>query len=247
MEIDIQVPYTTQPKMVRNNGSLFNKVPNQFYLKQKQIELYSLGNDLWAETQEAKVNQLVQKSCRHLGLLEQNNIVDFALYFEEDVAIMHNGYLSAICFCFPSSWIPAERIGLRLAAIHGPVADNEKLIEVSDKLAKTMADPVLGSFQRTVWTITVNSELSNHPANKKNISPRSINDLYFRTEIQTTEPLGDGITSLFFVKVEVLPLTTVWAKLGNKIKASINSMSENILSYKNLSIIKPIINNVVLI
>lgn len=246
LDIDIQVPYTTLPYMVRNTGIVFNTHPDKNYLDQKKVQLEKYGNDLWAETWESKTNQLVQKSCTKLDLPSVSNIIDFALMFEEDVAIMHNGILSAICFCFPSSWIPGHRIGQTLTDVHHPVADGDKLRAASQKIAATMADSKIGSFKRKVWTITTTKSLSNHPSEKNNIQPKSINDLYFRLETQTTLPLGDGITSLFFVKVDVVPLNEIWHKYGVQIKKSVNSMTDAILTYKNLHDIKPILNKVML-
>jgi hypothetical protein len=70
-----------------------------------------------------------------------------------------------------------------------------------------------------------------------------MSDLYFRWEEQTTEPLSDGASSLFFVDVHVVPLLSIWNQLGSKISQSINSMSEAVLAYKNLVKIKTILNS----
>ena len=51
----------------------------------------------------------------------------------------------------------------------------------------------------------------------------------------------DNITSLFLIKVEVIPLKQVWDK---KILESINSMSEDILKYKGLVKIKKLLNTI---
>jgi hypothetical protein len=73
--------------------------------------------------------------------------------------------------------------------------------------------------------------------------PQSIHDLYFRTETQTTVGIGGDIC-LFFVKVEMHPLQQVCDDPEKRtlIVDSINSMSEAVLDYKNLRIIKEVIN-----
>jgi hypothetical protein len=73
-------------------------------------------------------------------------------------------------------------------------------------------------------------------------TPQSINDLYFRTETQTTVGIGGDIC-LFFVKVEMHPLQLVWDDYEKRrlIVDSVNSMSEAVLGYKNLAFIKSII------
>lgn len=228
--------------MTRNEGPLFNRLPSVRYIEEKKKELSLLGSDLWGTTDECVRNQLVRKSAVHCNLTPTDNIVDLALQLEEDVAIIHQGMLAAICFCFPSSWIPSERIGLRLSEIHQPVADSDVLVKMSDRLASTMADQHLGSFKRSVWTITSSDSLSNHPSRKSLTVPNSIKDLFMRVETQTTEPLGDGVTSLFFVKINVFPLTDIWEDHKKEILDSINSMSNNILTYKNLHHIKILLN-----
>ena len=95
------------------------------------------------------------------------------------------------------------------------------------------------TIQRWVWTVTTSCELSEHPKlTKPELS--TVENLFFRLETQTSTPL-DNITSLFLIKVEVIPLKEVWDK---KILESINSMSEDILKYKGLVKIKKLLNTI---
>lgn len=232
--------------MKKYEGCLHNLHPRHEYINQKIKELAKLESDLVAETHESQTKHLVTRAAEFLQLQTCNSIKQLALQIEEDIAIMHRGILSAICFCFPSSWVPSERIGLKLEDIHKPVADNAKLVAASARLAETMSQNNLGPFRRQVWTLTTNKNLSNHPAYKTNVVPESINELYLRVETQTSAALGDNESSLFLVKVDVVPLIDVWPRLGSQIRQSINSMTANILQYKNLENIKPIINRVLL-
>ena len=238
----IKTPYTTKPFMVKNNSYVFNPLPNLNYIKSKKQELDVYNKELWAVTDECEKNQLVRKTCNHLNLIETDNIVDLALQIEEDIAIMHKGVLAGICFCFPSSFYPASRVGMRLMDIHAAVADSQALVAVSDRLAETMADTKQGSFLRHVWTINSSSDLSNYPSKMKSLDIKGIEDLYFRIETQTTEPLGDGVSSLLFVKIDVIPLIEIWPEQKGKILDSINSMTDSIIDYKNLRSVKELIN-----
>lgn len=244
IEFPVRVPYTTAPNMVRNTGEVFNRLPDIRILNIKRQELLRHGADLCAESDLAVNLKLVSRALEYCGLPNHYSLQQLALSFEEDIAIMHQGRLEAICFCFPSSWIPAERIGMTLAEIHAPVADGEKLIEMSPRIAETMADPEQGSFRRHVWTISNSEALSQHPANKNTSIPTSIDDLWFRLETQTTAPLGDDETSLFFVKVETEPLSVIWndPEKRNTLMDSINSMTDSVLTYKNLHHIKDLLN-----
>lgn len=243
IDIDIKVPYTTKPSMVRRTKPAFVSHPSTEKITAKKLELEVYGDKLYGTTHEAVIEQLIRKSSRHCGVPETDNILDLAMCFEEDIVIMHRGRAVGLCVCFPSGWCPAEKIGLTLEEIHRPVADGQNLVAASSRLATTMADPIIGRFQRQVWTITNNHKLSNFPDSGPPWDAGSFDELYFRWENQTTEPLGDGVSSLFFISVDVVPLGQVWAELGDRILASINSMSPAILKYKNLESIKIILNN----
>ena len=230
----IKTPYSTSPSMKRNNGRAYNPSPEEYYLKEKIKELRAWGDDLYGSTKTSKEENLVEKLSDFLGFQTTKDIRNVALQLEEDIAIMHKGLLASICFCFPSSWIPSQRLGLELGELHSPVADGEQLVKASKKISKAMERQ---DMLRWIWTVTTNPSLSNHPKIKR---PELIDfeNLYLRVETQTTTPL-DKETSLFFVKVDVHPLTKVWS---NKILESVNSMSNEVLEYKNLFEIKDFLN-----
>jgi len=234
MQIDfVKVPYTTSPNMVRNTGPVFISRPDQDILKKKKEEIERFGTDLYA--QESGLNKVIAKAAEYCNVYS-DNILDLALRLEEDVAVMYQGRLAGICFCFPSGFKPSERVGMALGDIHKPVADGELLVKASPGIARVMTEQ--SSFRRHVWTVTNNPHLSNHPSTRIDTLPQSIDDLYFRWETQTTARVDDQ-TSLFFVKVDVVPLREVW---NIKILDSINSMSEAVLTYKNLHHIKHLLN-----
>ena len=234
MQIDfIKVPYTTGPNMVRNEGPVFISNPDQQIIRQKRIQIELYGTDLYGQLPESK--SVIERAALKCNVYS-DQIVDLALRLEEDVAVMHRGRLVGICFCFPSGFKPSERVGLSLSEIHKPVADSDQLVKASPGIARVMTEQP--SFRRYVWTVTANPDLSNHPSNRKDVLPTTMADLYFRWETQTTMRVDDD-TSLFFVKVDVVPLNTVW---NQRILDSINSMSDAVLTYKNLHHIKTLLN-----
>ncbi len=234
MPIDfVKTPYTTGPSMVRNTGPVFISHPNQNIIQQKKQEIEKYGQDLYS--QQSGLEKVVARAAEYCNVYS-NQVLDLALRLEEDVAIMHQGKLAAICFCFPSGFIPSHRVGMSLGDIHRAVADGEQLVKASPGIARVMTEQP--SFRRHVWTVTNNPNLSNHPSTKIDHIPQSIDDLYFRWETQTTAKV-DSETSLFFVKMDVVPLRDVWDR---KILDSINSMSDAVLTYKNLHHIKRLLN-----
>jgi len=93
------------------------------------------------------------------------------------------------------------------------------------------------SILRWIWTVTTNPSLSNYPDYKRP-ELKGLDSLYLRIETQTTTPLTQDSTASF-VRVDVIPLREVRSK---KILESINSMSEEVLEYKNLKEIKDFLN-----
>ena len=234
MLIDIvKVPYTTGPSMIRNEGPVFISHPDRNIIEHKRTAIKQYGSDLYGQMPgHEKVIQRAAMFCD----VYTDNILDLALTREEDVAVMHKGKLAGICFCFPSGFIPSKRVGMDLSEIHRPVADSETLVKASPGIARVMTEQP--SFKRAVWTVTMNPNLVNHPSEKINKDPQSIDDLYFRYETQTTARVDED-TSLFFVKVGVVPLKQVY---NQKILDSINSMTDAVLEYKNLTKIKTLLN-----
>ncbi|MFM8233731.1 MAG: heme-dependent oxidative N-demethylase subunit alpha family protein [Holophagaceae bacterium] len=230
--------------MMPYQGPIYNVNPNPEYLRAKRRELTHFGSDLFGETSLAQSLHLATKASQHLGFGAVANITELALNLEEDIAIMYQGKLEAICFCFPSSWIPRERLGQNLAQIHAPVADGQALVRASINLTNRMANVQQGSFKRYVWTLSQSKDLSQHPSKVRSNHPPSIDHLFFRLETQITAPLIHSESSLFLVKVDSIPLVELWSDPNKKtfIQNGINSMSEEVLKYKNLQEIKKVIN-----
>jgi len=239
MIIPVKVPFTVTADMTKYAGPAFNSNPDRAYLQQKKEELETYGVEICASLPDsAEFVQLLRDYC---GMNEKNDISSIALQLEEDVAILHKGKLVSICFCFPSGFVPASKLGMNFFDMHLPVADGNILRAASEKVTKLISREG-SSFRRYVWTISSLSGLSQHPAYTRP-HPHGISDLYFRTETQTTLGLANEIC-LFFVKVEMKPLVYIWDDIDNRklILESINSMSEVVLDYKNLHTVKDILN-----
>ena len=237
MNIDfVKTPFTNNPTMNIHKGPIYNQNPNEEYLEEKKRQIDLLGEKLYGETSISKNLGLVQKFSKFCNLDKERSLPEITLKVEEDFAIMHKGKMEAASICFPSGWKPKEKLGKKLSVIHKPVADNEKLIKASKKISEYMTKKPI---KRWVWTITTSKELSEYPDYKKP-ELSTFENLYFRVETQTTAPI-DNLTSLFFIKVEVIPLAEVW---DIRILESINSMTEDVLKYKDLKKVKEFLNRI---
>ena len=238
MNLDfVKTPFTNNPSMVRYEVIPYNKNPNQYYIKQKKKELKHNKEKLIGESKLSTDIELKKLVTTYTQVEKSLSLEELTLALEEDFAVMHKGKMELASVCFPSGWIPTNKLGKNLSTIHKPVADNDQLIKSSKKLSEYMSKQ---SIRRWVWTITTYPELSNFPGfEKPKVS--KLENLYFRVETQTSVPLNDE-TSLFLIKVEVVPLSKIW---NIKILESINYMSENVLNYKDLLQIKKLLNTII--
>ena len=232
----IKVPYTVTADMSKYDGEAFNPNPNSIYLAQKKIELDKLSVGLGYSLIDSL--PLIEDLSRYCGFTTTNDIREIALQLEEDIAILYNGRLVSMCFCFPSGFRPNEKVGQTFMEMHAPVADNQKLQRASDKVVELISKPG-NKYRRNVWTLTTSPELSRHPY-YRSLEPAvsTIHNLYFRKETQTTVGYNDGRTAFFFVKVDVTPFVLLSPETQQQVIDSINSMSDAILEYKGLNEIK---------
>jgi hypothetical protein len=241
----VKVPYSTAPDIVKLKEE-FRLTPISDHMRANKLKaLDEFSSDLFNEIKSDDLSDCLNVINAKYNLPASITILDLAMSVEEDIAILNSGKVIAICFCSPSGFIPAHVVGKSFFEIHQPIPDSDLLLKMSDKLTSMIADSSRGCYRRFVWTITANPSMSQHPSLKNKVIPESIDDLYFRTESQTTIPLGDNVHMLFSVKVEMNPLNSVWEdyEKRNILIDSIDSMSDSMLEYKNLKAIKSILNN----
>jgi hypothetical protein len=237
MIFPVKVPYTVGPDIVKYEGPAFNVHPDPVYLSEKKKELALNEHQICRSCNSDYLHHL----SSYCGFDLNVSLPEICLRLEEDVAILKDGYLQSIGFCFPSGFYPTQKLGLSFFEMHLPVGDGETLRRSSEKVSALISKKD-AMFRRHVWTLTSLPSLSQLPSYTKPV-PQSINDLYFRTETQTTVGVDGGIC-LFFVKVDMHPLQQVWDDKEKRqmVVESINSMSEAVVTYKNLHLIKEIVN-----
>ena len=231
--------WSMRPRFNRLDGPLRDAQADPYYICQKRIELEWLGERLWFCRPEA--DAVLPQVARHIGI-EPGTIVDMGLQINEDIVIMHGGRMAAAFFAFPSGWSPDDKAGQTLTEIHGPVADGEELREASERISQIMHGGG-GPWSRYVWTISATEALSLHPYYPRS-QPRTIEDLWFRYEYQTFDTVIPGQTSVFLVKTVTRPLLA-YVDTDHKrevIRRVINTMSDAVLTYKNLHDARDILN-----
>jgi len=236
----VQTPYSTAPRFTPIDFVEFKDYLQEAF-EERLIEYNTLMGDMSFESDVAEEKKLVKKTSEAMNIDPCfNDIIEMGLEIPDDVIIMHKGKVEAAFVAMASNWDPRTVQGKTLAEVHKPVADNEALVRASDGIWRSMTSGK--SFHRHVWGISPLKSLSNHPRHwPETFEVKSLDDLYFRIEHERTLTV-DKDTAAFFIDVEVLPLKTVVDEHKDLIKDSINSMSENILAYKNLEHVKELIN-----
>ena len=250
----IRNPFDMKPVFTNCEKPKFNANETDLEIQnQKLIELNNLGDNIWFETEIAQKEKLAERTAAKLSLFNQpndyqlftecNNIKDLGLAIEDDVVIMHKGKLEACFVAFPSSWNAGDKVGKSLAELHEPIADNEALLRASDGIMRAMTSGQ--SYHRYTWGISSLDGYSNHPLYEK---PEfdSLDNLTFRIEHERTMTVTEGTTAVFLIHVDTYPLKEVLKTDFGLIKGAIDSMSENVLQYKNLIEVKELMNEYIL-
>ena len=250
----IRIPFDMRPVFKPCPKPSFNANETDLEIQaQKVIELNNLGKDVCFETPTAIEEKLVYDTAKKLGLFNQHdkqnsliecdNIKQLGLAIEDDVVIMHKGKLEACFVAFPSSWNAGDKVGKSLAELHEPIADNEALVRASDGIIRAMCSGQ--SYERYTWGITSLGGYSNHPKYDKP-EIKNLDNLYFRVEHERTMTVIRDETAVFLIHVDVYPFKEVLETDNGLIKQAIDSMSENVLEYKNLIKVRELIHEHIL-
>lgn len=168
-----------------------------------------------------------------------------SLAFEEDFAIVDGASATVpwLAVCLPSRWAPEKKLGRSLAAIHAPVADGELLRAASDGLVRLVTGG--GRWERTVWTITAEPRLAQHPGRAGTDWAASSADpqaragaAFFRSEHQSFLPVAGARQAIFVIHVRSEPLTDAVTDTdaAARLHAALASMSPAVLAYRRLDV-----------
>ena len=236
----VQIPYSTAPRFTPIDFVEFKDYLQEAF-EERLIEYNTLMGDMSFESDVAVEKKLVKKTSEAMNIESFNDIIEMGLEIPDDVIIMHKGKVEAAFVAMASGWNPSKVAGMTLSEVHEPVADSDMLRKASEGIWRAMTSGK--SFHRYTWGISPLKGLSNHPHHNRPIY-HSLDDLYFRVEHERTMTV-DKDTAAFFIDVEVMPLSTVFhlkMEYRDMIKESVNSMSDNILKYKNLLTVKRLLN-----
>ncbi|HUP87487.1 MAG TPA: DUF3445 domain-containing protein [Acidimicrobiales bacterium] len=137
--------------------------------------------------------------------------------------------------CFPSMWRLSDKVGLPLAAVHGPVpAYAEELAFRVDRFVDRLrADrPVW----RRNWLIHDSPELHLPEPPPPPTTPRTVpDDLWLRSERQTLRRLPRTGAVLFTIRTQQVPLSVVAARpdIAAGMMSAVRAWSDDLLAYRS--------------
>ncbi len=188
----------------------------------------------------ANTEKIIKNTAQTLSMSAQE---DFAVL---DARPGQNGRLPLLCVTCPSHWAPEDKLGLSLAQVHAPVADNAMLLSANAALVQLVTRGE--RWQRHVWTITPCPRFDAHPARQP---PRKwpattdptefASQCWLRSERQTFFPVRQGQTlsglAIFTIglTLQALPQALPSAEHVSHLHASLSSMSAAVLAYKGLT------------
>jgi len=125
----------------------------------------------------------------------------------------------------------------RALEIHEPVPDFDIVNKASGHIARMIT--TRGPFIRSVWSIANRPALSRHPSGVEAWSTETIDDMWFRSERQTTIPIHSQ-AALFLIRVYMIPLRDVFQDADKKqrIISSVMSMTDAVIEYKGLGYLR---------
>ncbi len=197
-------------------------------LEQRTAGRFGLGDEI------ARCLQSLPPCWRLAGLLQ--------LAFAEDFAIVdaRDGRIPWLAVALPSHWAPEQKIGLRFAEVHAPVADGERLRQASAALVALVTGGE--RWERFVWTVTTHPRLHAHPQRVDRSVGAAFDPstCWFRSERQTFIPLPMLRQAVFTILVDVQPLAAAVAPPGRaaKLQAALASMSPAVLEYRGLTALR---------
>ncbi len=171
---------------------------------------------------------------------------------QEDLCLIQNRpegpVFAAGVLCFPSRWRLSEKIGLPLAAVHGPVpAYAERLAAPVDRFMRHLRPGRI--VCRLNWSIVDDPALF-QPGGKWRVARNDAvtaenagDSLFLRVERQTLRLLPASGAVLFGIRVHVYPLHRAVAAgldpdrnrfLAGRLAAAVRALPDNVATYKSL-------------
>ena len=157
----------------------------------------------------------------------------------EDLCLLVDGVLVAGVLCFPSHWRFRDKLGLPLAAVHGPVPDyGADLQEKVDRFLGKLRPGLANAVWRRNWTVHHEPDLFAPvvppPPDPPVTAADAADRLWFRSERQTLTRLPRTGAVVFTIRTQQVPLGTLADRpeLGRKLRAAMAAWPAQQVAYR---------------
>jgi dimethylamine monooxygenase subunit A len=159
-----------------------------------------------------------------------------ALQVQEDLIVLVRSQESwrfgAGVVCFPSHWVPSEKLGLPMTGVHEPVPHyNEELAERVERFLDHLA-PGRNAWRRN-WVIHASPQL-HAPRPDAVGGPVHPRDLWLRSERQVLWALPATRAILFTIRTQQCPLRHLAARpeVASSMASSLRSTPDSLRAYR---------------
>lgn len=187
---------------------------------------------------EHEMDQDIYKTvCRFIvdnypiRLNEPFTFSNIAMQIQEDIAIMRlddeREWLAAAHICFPSGWLPEDKIGRSFSEIHAPVPG------INLAMGRKMVEAMIhrGPFERFVWSPVFEDRINFHPRTLKvKFDPKNP-AIFIKVERQLTIGFPEHRASLFVIRQHLIRDEIDKLALAESLK----SMTEDQRIYKGVN------------
>jgi hypothetical protein len=192
------------------------------------------------EAAEAAVEAAELVSSRSSGSNPIGNLLPLesaALQVQEDLIVLVRSdkawRFGAGVVCFPSHWVPSEKLGLPMTDVHEPVPHyNEELAQRVDRFLDHLASG--RSAWRRNWVIHASPELHvpRPPVVVGSVQPR---DLWLRSERQVLWALPATGGILFTIRTQQFPLRALIMRpdVASSMASSLRSAPNSLRAYRS--------------
>jgi len=197
--------YSVLPALKRLDGPVFVRDEEAgWYREEKERALAQqqccMRHELPPELEAAIVAWIVGQT----NVVAPFTLEGVMLQLQEDIAIQRidqgRDWLAGCHICFPSGWLPEEKIGRPLELIHSPIPGIN--LPTSHKLVETIVHH--GPFVRYVWSVVYERAINYHPQYvKQPFDPNG--PIYVKVERQVTWGFPEWNAAAFVLRQGLIP------------------------------------------
>jgi len=234
--------FSTLPDLKKiNPEQVFEKdrKDSEFIQKEKRIALSQ--QEFFFENH---ISEDIYESCERFILdnypisLQSRKYIDIAREIDEDLIIHriknNKDWMASGHVCFPSSWNPAEKIGMSFDELHSPVPMS---LKNSTKIVNAIINS--GIFERYLWSVVHERKYNYHPRFPFINFDKNEPKVFIKIERQVTVGFPDKGFCLFILRQYLIDEEDIDKESLIK---TINNMTEEQKKYKGLSDSKDLID-----